>query len=70
MGESASNVCSECGDIGCGAITAIIEITDKTVIWRDFGYENDYSQPDLFNYKEIGPFTFNKIGVFQNNRTT
>ena len=59
-GRTSFYVCSECGDIGCGAITAKIEVTEKSVIWKDFGYENNYSKPDLIDYKEIGPFIFDK----------
>jgi len=59
-GRTCFYVCPECGDIGCGAITGIIEVTEKNVIWKDFGYENNYSEPDLTDYKEIGPFTFDK----------
>ena len=38
-----------------------IELTEKTVIWKDFGYENDYSKPDLTDYNKIEPFIFDKI---------
>ena len=53
-------VCPECGDIGCGAITAQVEESDGFMIWRDFGYENNYdpSTPDLKKYTEVGPFWF------------
>jgi hypothetical protein len=52
--------CSECGDIGCGAITAeIIDLGDK-IIWKEFGYENNYSVFDLDDYKHILPFLFDK----------
>ena len=53
-------VCSECGDIGCGAITGIIELTETTVIWKAFGFETDYSEPELETYKHIGPFVFDR----------
>lgn len=59
-GRTCFYVCPECGDIGCGAITATIEITEENVIWKDFVYENNYSEPDLTDYKEIGPFIFDK----------
>src|SRR5690606_13449530 len=56
--------CSECGDIGCGAITAeIIDDGDK-IIWKDFGYENDYSGFDLEDYRNISPFVFDKKKYF------
>ena len=35
-------VCGECGDLGCGAITAIVERTPAGFAWRDFAFENDY----------------------------
>ena len=35
-------VCSECADIGCGALTAEIIRTDRSYIWDKFGYQNDY----------------------------
>lgn len=60
-GRTCLYVCPECGEIGCGAITAKIELTDETVIWKDFGYENNYSEPDLTNYVEIGPFVFDSV---------
>lgn len=63
-GRTCFYVCAECGDIGCGAITAKIEFTDNDVKWVDFGYENDYSEPDLTAYKEIGPFCFDKKQYF------
>ncbi|HEX7415540.1 MAG TPA: hypothetical protein VF411_15980 [Bacteroidia bacterium] len=59
-GRTSFYVCPECGDIGCGAITAKIITTDSKVIWQDFGYENNYSEPDLTNYKHVGPFSFDK----------
>ena len=35
-------VCPECGDIDCGAITAVILDVGDRIIWRDFGYETGY----------------------------
>jgi hypothetical protein len=32
-------VCSECGDLGCGAITAV-ERQGESITWKAFGYEN------------------------------
>ncbi len=59
-GRSCFFVCPECGDIGCGAITGKIEISDNIVIWTDFGYENGYAEPLYEKYNKIGPFTFDK----------
>lgn len=33
-------ICAECGDLGCGAITARMEVTASTVTWSDFGWED------------------------------
>ncbi len=60
-GRTKFYVCPECGDIGCGAITAKIEVTEKQIIWSGFGYETNYSEPDLSGYHEIGPFAFEKV---------
>jgi len=53
-------VCSECGDIGCGAITIKITKESETYIWSEFAYENDYDDgmTDFSSYTSIGPFRF------------
>jgi hypothetical protein len=51
-------VCSECGDIGCGAITALISKSAQHYIWSDFAYENNYNAPCYLEYQDIGPFVF------------
>jgi hypothetical protein len=53
-------VCGECGDLGCGAITAFVERTPDGFLWRDFAYENDYDpeMTEIEAYREIGPFLF------------
>jgi hypothetical protein len=61
-------VCPECGfDIGCGAITAVVEDLDGTVVWRDFGFEID-PQPDEdaesishVGFDDVGPFRFHRV---------
>lgn len=55
-------VCHICGDIGCGALTAVIEEVENVIMWRDFGYENDYDAEslDLATFRDIGPFVFDK----------
>ena len=58
-------VCSECGDIGCGCISADIEITDDKVIWKKFGYENNDPDIDLEPYKDIQPIEFDKQQYLQ-----
>jgi hypothetical protein len=54
-------ICAECGDLGCGAVTAVIDRTDDKVVWRDFGYQNDYEvfdEADVF--ERVGPFAFDR----------
>ena len=51
-------VCSECGDIGCGAITFRLTETDTTITWSDFGYDDSFEATSP--YKNIMPFCFNK----------
>jgi hypothetical protein len=52
-------ICSECGDLGCGAITAAVVKERDTITWKDFGYENNYEDAVLLEkYKSLGPFTF------------
>lgn len=51
-------VCSDCGDIGCGALTAKIHFNEKTVVWSDFAYEN--ANETIEHYPNIGPFEFEK----------
>lgn len=55
-------VCSECGDIGCGAITMQITKTNDEYIWSLFAYENNYDpeMTDYESYKSVGPFSFAK----------
>jgi hypothetical protein len=58
-GRRSLFVCGECGDLGCGAVTIILDISEETAIWHDFGYENTYE--DAVRFKELqhlGPFRF------------
>ena len=52
-------ICSECGDIGCGAITAFVVKEGQSIVWKDFGFENDYEENiRLDEFRHIGPYTF------------
>lgn len=54
-------VCPECGDIGCGVISLVVQAEGNKVIWRDFGYENDYEGVvHGQGFEELGPFVFNR----------
>ena len=54
-------ICPECGDLGCGGVTAVVERTPETVVWRDFGYQNDYDpfEPDP-ELAHVGPIVFDR----------
>ena len=52
-------VCAECGDLGCGAITVSIKRAANSLVWFDFGYENNYEAGVWRDdYKDVGPFEF------------
>lgn len=52
-------VCAECGGLGCGTVTAVIEHTDDTVTWRRFGWQTDYDPVvDGDPFVDVGPFLF------------
>lgn len=52
-------ICSECGDFGCGAVTAMVVREGHSIVWKDFGFENDYEDNILTDdYKQIGPYAF------------
>jgi hypothetical protein len=55
-------ICSECGDLGCGAITALVVRERGAIAWKDFGFENTYEKNVVLNeYKGIGPFVFDAV---------
>lgn len=54
-------VCPECGDIGCGAVSLVVERAGDRIIWRDFGYENNYEGiVHAESFVGVGPFTFDR----------
>lgn len=58
-GRNTLYVCAECADIGCGAVTLLIQSERGHIIWRDFGFENDYEDVvQTHDFQDIGPFTF------------
>lgn len=55
-------VCPECSEIGCGAVTLVVERAGDKIIWRDFGYENDYEGIiHAEGFEQVGPFTFDLV---------
>jgi hypothetical protein len=54
-------VCPECGDIGCGAVSLVVEGVGNKITWRDFGYQNDYEAiVHAEGFEDVGPFVFNR----------
>lgn len=53
--------CPECGDLGCGTISVVIERGPATVTWREFGYQTDYEPfDDDSRLRDVGPFEFDR----------
>jgi len=53
-------VCAECGDLGCGAVSIIVDYCRDVVTWSAFGYQNNYEDQIYFEQlRDMGPFTFN-----------
>jgi hypothetical protein len=58
-GRVALYVCPECGDLGCGAVTAVVDRVDREVVWRDLGWQTNYDPGvELEAFAELGPFRF------------
>jgi hypothetical protein len=53
-------VCPECGDIGCGAVTAVIKAKGEYISWNNLRYENDWDDEMTEEYGDLGPFSFAK----------
>jgi hypothetical protein len=39
-------VCGECGDLGCGAVTATLTAASDTITWSDFAWDNGHEATD------------------------
>ncbi len=52
----------ECGGLGCGAVSAVIEQIGNEIIWRDFGYESNYLDEVYFDgYESLNSIVFDKV---------
>ncbi|HET6928712.1 MAG TPA: hypothetical protein VFI45_00200 [Candidatus Acidoferrum sp.] len=62
-GRCSVFVCGECGDLGCGAVSTHVSASENTIIWKDFGFQNNY-EPEIHFEKlgDLGPFHFNIEG--------
>jgi len=56
------DVCAECRDTGCGAITIVEVFEAGTGTWREFGYEDNYEPGVSFgkNLEDLGPDVFSR----------
>lgn len=60
-GRVSLYTCAECGDLGCGGLTANVFVDGAEVIWCDFGYENNYDGTvELERFRSYGPFHFDR----------
>lgn len=49
-------ICPECGDVGCGAYSALVRRDRESYVWESFAYQT--SECDLTSVEEFGPFVF------------
>jgi hypothetical protein len=61
-GRISLYVCPECGDLGCGAVTAHVELGPETVTWAAFGMERGYDADnvELAQFADVGPLHFDR----------
>ena len=60
-GRTAFYVCIQCGDLGCGAVTAVVKVDERQVVWSEFGYQNNYEPFDATAvFDGAGPFVFDR----------
>lgn len=57
-------VCPECGDIGCGAITAEIKDMGDRIIWKNLGFETGFTDvADM--YEQVKLIEFERANYFK-----
>jgi len=49
-GRQVLLVCPLCASLGCGCISARIEVNEGRIYWSEIGYENDYEAESLILY--------------------
>ncbi|GHB64436.1 hypothetical protein [Persicitalea jodogahamensis] len=57
-------VCPECGDLACGAITAEVLDLENKIIWKAFGYENDY-EGVIDSYAALQPIELDRDSYYK-----
>jgi hypothetical protein len=53
-------ICPECGDLGCGALTARVVEDHESFAWLDLAFETDYQEVPPTDFLEVRPFYFEK----------
>lgn len=59
-GRGVLYVCGACGDLACGAVTVTVERTGRTVVWRDFGWDDGSDDAEEKIRFVGGPFVFER----------
>jgi hypothetical protein len=60
-GRTSLYVCPECGDLGCTAVSILVEFEPDRVVWKAFGYQNNYDGTvQLDPLSQLGPFIFRR----------
>lgn len=60
-GRTTLYICPECGDLGCGAVTLLVQREMDVIVWKDFGVQNNYEDVvHTDGFHDIGPFSFNE----------
>lgn len=57
--------CPECGDLSCGAVTAVIVRHDKHIIWRDFGWQDEDDPESRDSLDNLGHYRF-RVSEYRN----
>ena len=58
-GRTTLYICPECADLGCGAVTLLVERAANRIIWKEFGIQNNYDERvHTEGFENIGPFAF------------
>ncbi|WP_329284870.1 hypothetical protein [Streptomyces sp. NBC_00691] len=53
--------CPDCEDLGCGAVTAVVEHEGEDVVWRDFAWQTGpTADPAREGYPGVGPYRFHR----------
>lgn len=57
-GRAALLVCPECADLGCGALSARIDVRTDLIVWSELGFQTHYDRSARL--VDIGPFRFER----------